>query len=72
MPDMAGVSEKLNQGAKTFGSFLSSAFNKAGKTVSEAGSKIKKSVAENVSICNTLLVCCSECNESGERGLGCP
>jgi len=47
MPDMSGVSEKLNQGAKTFGSFLSSAFNKAGKTVSEAGSKIKKSVAEN-------------------------
>lgn len=46
MPDMAGVSEKLNQGAKNFGSFLSSAFNKAGKTVSEAGSKIKKSVAE--------------------------
>ncbi|XP_037079831.1 synapse-associated protein of 47 kDa-like isoform X2 [Pollicipes pollicipes] len=47
MPDIGGMSEKLNQGAKTFGSFISSAFNKAGKTVSEAGSKIKKSVAEN-------------------------
>ena len=56
MPDMAGVSEKLNQGAKTFGSFLSSAFNKAGKTVSEAGSKIKKSVAENVSMGRYLSV----------------
>lgn len=46
-PLAGGVSDKLNQGAKSFGSFLSSAFNKAGKTVSEAGTKIKKSVAEN-------------------------
>ena len=59
MPDMSGVSEKLNQSAKTFGSFLSSAFNKAGKTVSEAGSKIKKSVAENVSVLRCLRICCS-------------
>lgn len=43
------VSTKALQGAKTFGSFLYSAVNKAGKTVSEAGAKIKKTVGENVS-----------------------
>lgn len=41
---------KALQGAKTIGSFLYSAVNKAGKTVSEAGAKIKKTVGENVSI----------------------
>lgn len=43
------VSTKAIQGAKSIGSFLYSAVNKAGKTVSEAGAKIKKSVGENVS-----------------------
>lgn len=47
------VSNKALQGAKSIGSFLYSAVNKAGKTVSEAGAKIKKTVGENVSI--TLL-----------------
>lgn len=44
------VSTKALQGAKSIGSFLYSAVNKAGKTVSEAGAKIKKTVGENVSI----------------------
>lgn len=44
------VSNKALQGAKSIGSFLYSAVNKAGKTVSEAGAKIKKTVGENVSI----------------------
>lgn len=43
------VSTKALQGAKSIGSFLYSAVNKAGKTVSEAGAKIKKTVGENVS-----------------------
>ncbi|CAH1724692.1 synapse-associated protein of 47 kDa-like isoform X4 [Aphis gossypii] len=41
------VSTKALQGAKSIGSFLYSAVNKAGKTVSEAGAKIKKTVGEN-------------------------
>lgn len=36
-------------GAKSFGSFLYSAVNKAGAKVSEASAKIKKTVEENVS-----------------------
>lgn len=42
------VQSKAIAGAKSFGSFLYSAVNKAGKTVSEAGAKIKKTVEENV------------------------
>lgn len=42
------VSTKAIQGAKNIKSFLFSAVNKAGKTVSEAGAKIKKTVEENV------------------------
>jgi len=42
-----GVSTKAFAGAKSFGSFLYSAVNKAGKTVSEASAKIKKTVEEN-------------------------
>lgn len=45
----AAVSTKALQGAKSLGNFLFSAVNKAGKTVSEAGAKIKKTVEENVS-----------------------
>ncbi|XP_065202347.1 synapse-associated protein of 47 kDa isoform X1 [Planococcus citri] len=41
------VSTKALQGAKSFGSFLYTAVNKAGKTVTEAGAKIKKTVEEN-------------------------
>ncbi|XP_046404528.1 synapse-associated protein of 47 kDa isoform X3 [Ischnura elegans] len=41
------VSTKAIQGAKSIGNFLFSAVNKAGKTVSEAGAKIKKTVEEN-------------------------
>jgi len=41
------VSTKALQGAKSLGNFLFSAVNKAGKTVSEAGAKIKKTVEEN-------------------------
>lgn len=44
------VSTKALQGAKSIGSFLYSAVNKAGKTVSEAGTKIKKTVVVNVSV----------------------
>lgn len=43
------VSNKALAGAKSIGSFLYSAVNKAGKTVSEASAKIKKTVEENVS-----------------------
>lgn len=43
------VQSKAIAGAKSFGSFLYSAVNKAGKTVSEASAKIKKTVEENVS-----------------------
>lgn len=46
------VSNKALAGAKTLGNFLYSAVNKAGKTVSEAGAKIKKTVEENVSYYN--------------------
>ncbi|XP_017759762.1 PREDICTED: synapse-associated protein of 47 kDa isoform X3 [Eufriesea mexicana] len=42
-----GVSTKALAGAKTLGGFLYSAVNKAGKTVVEAGAKIKKTVEEN-------------------------
>ncbi|GLV41687.1 Synapse-associated protein 47kD [Carabus blaptoides fortunei] len=41
------VSNKALAGAKSIGSFLYSAVNKAGKTVSEASAKIKKTVEEN-------------------------
>lgn len=53
------MSTKALQGAKSIGNFLFSAVNKAGKTVSEAGAKIKKTVEENVSslyICNRLII----------------
>lgn len=49
------VSNKALAGAKTLGSFLYSAVNKAGKTVSEAGAKIKKTVEENVSLISEKL-----------------
>ena len=42
------VSTKALQGAKTFGNFFVSAVSKAGKTVTEAGAKIKKTVEETV------------------------
>ncbi|OAD55430.1 hypothetical protein WN48_04687 [Eufriesea mexicana] len=45
-------STKALAGAKTLGGFLYSAVNKAGKTVVEAGAKIKKTVEENVSNTN--------------------
>ncbi|KAK1131542.1 hypothetical protein K0M31_017819 [Melipona bicolor] len=41
------VSTKALASAKTLGGFLYSAVNKAGKTVVEAGAKIKKTVEEN-------------------------
>ncbi|XP_056645292.1 synapse-associated protein of 47 kDa isoform X1 [Diorhabda carinulata] len=41
------VQTKALAGAKSFGSFLYSAVNKAGKTVSEASAKIKESVEKN-------------------------
>lgn len=43
------VQSKALAGAKSFGSFLYSAVNKAGKTVSEASAKIKETVEKNVS-----------------------
>ncbi|CAG0896763.1 unnamed protein product, partial [Darwinula stevensoni] len=45
--DIAEVSNRALQGAKNLGSFLFSAVNKAGKTMSEAGAKLKKTVEEN-------------------------
>lgn len=36
------------QGARSIGSFFASAVSKAGKTVTEAGAKIKKTVEETV------------------------
>uniref|UniRef100_A0A1B6CA49 BSD domain-containing protein n=1 Tax=Clastoptera arizonana TaxID=38151 RepID=A0A1B6CA49_9HEMI len=45
--NFGAVSTKALQGAKNIGSFLFSAVNKAGKTVSEASAKIKKTVEEN-------------------------
>lgn len=41
------VQSKALAGAKSFGSFLYSAVNKAGKTVSEASAKIKETVEKN-------------------------
>ncbi|OQR67753.1 synapse-associated protein 1-like [Tropilaelaps mercedesae] len=38
------------EGAKSFGSFLFSVANKAGKTVTETATKVKTAVEENVSI----------------------
>lgn len=55
----AAVSTKALQGAKSLGNFLFSAVNKAGKTVSEAGAKIKKTVEENVS--TLILIACICC-----------
>ncbi|XP_058793929.1 synapse-associated protein of 47 kDa isoform X3 [Phymastichus coffea] len=43
----AAVSTKALAGAKSLGGFLYSAVNKAGKSVAEAGAKIKKTVEEN-------------------------
>ncbi|XP_017884209.1 synapse-associated protein of 47 kDa isoform X2 [Ceratina calcarata] len=42
-----GVSTKALAGAKSLGGFLYSAVNKAGKTVVEAGAKVKKTIEEN-------------------------
>ncbi|KAF4517618.1 hypothetical protein B566_EDAN002849 [Ephemera danica] len=56
-PIGAAVGTKAIQGAKTFGNFLYSAVNKAGKTVSEASAKIKKSVEENVSVSSISSFC---------------
>ena len=42
------VSNKAMQGARSIGSFFASAVSKAGKTVTEAGAKIKKTVEETV------------------------
>jgi len=50
------VSTKAVAGAKTIGSFLFSAVNKAGETVSKAGAKIKRTVGENVSSKNHALI----------------
>lgn len=44
------VTNKAVAGAKSFGSFLYSAVNKAGAKVSEVGAKVKKTVEENVSV----------------------
>jgi hypothetical protein len=44
------VSNKAMQGARTIGSFFASAVSKAGKTVTEASAKIKKTVEETVII----------------------
>ena len=44
------VSNKAMQGARTIGNFFASAVSKAGKTVTEAGAKIKKTVEETVSL----------------------
>lgn len=64
------VSTKALQGAKSIGSFLYSAVNKAGKTVSEAGAKIKKTVGENVSII-IFIHCINKCIEKNYY-LRCP
>lgn len=47
--NVENVSHKAMEGAKTFGSFLFSVANKAGKTVTETATKIKTTVEENVS-----------------------
>lgn len=44
------VQSKALAGAKSFGSFLYSAVNKAGETVTKASAKIKKTVEDNVRI----------------------
>ena len=58
----AAVSTKALQGAKSLGNFLFSAVNKAGKTVSEAGAKIKKTVEENVSTHSLIACICCVCD----------
>lgn len=52
------VQSKALAGAKSFGSFLYSAVNKAGKTVSEASAKIKETVEKNVSIVSVIWCFC--------------
>lgn len=47
--NVENVSHKAMEGAKSFGSFLFSVANKAGKTVTETATKIKTTVEENVS-----------------------
>ncbi|CAG9568413.1 unnamed protein product [Danaus chrysippus] len=47
MPDIDELTTKAVAGAKSLGSFLYSAVNKAGAKVSEASAKIKKTVEEN-------------------------
>jgi len=54
---VVAVTTKAVQGAKSLGSFLYSAVNKAGKTVSESAAKIKKTVEENVSTRIDLVQC---------------
>ncbi|XP_042867062.1 synapse-associated protein of 47 kDa-like isoform X3 [Penaeus japonicus] len=56
--NLSAVQGKASAGAKTVGSFFSSAFSKAGASVKEASSKIKESVEKN-----TLL---SEFNKEQE------
>lgn len=56
--NLSAVQGKASAGAKTVGSFFSTAFSKAGASVKEAGSKIKESVEKN-----TLL---SEFNKEQE------
>jgi len=53
------VSNKAMQGARTIGSFFASAVSKAGKTVTEASAKIKKTVEETV-IINQMFALCSD------------
>nr|XP_045596719.1 synapse-associated protein of 47 kDa-like isoform X9 [Procambarus clarkii] len=45
--NLSAVQGKASAGAKTVGSFFSTAFSKAGASVKEAGSKIKESVEKN-------------------------
>ncbi|XP_076041647.1 synapse-associated protein 47kD isoform X2 [Oratosquilla oratoria] len=45
--NLSGVSSRASAGAKTVGSFFSSAFSKAGASVKEASSRIKESVEKN-------------------------
>ncbi|XP_069179879.1 synapse-associated protein of 47 kDa-like isoform X4 [Procambarus clarkii] len=53
--NLSAVQGKASAGAKTVGSFFSTAFSKAGASVKEAGSKIKESVEKNVSIVTQVL-----------------
>ncbi|XP_076760730.1 synapse-associated protein 47kD isoform X1 [Xylocopa sonorina] len=66
----AGVPTKALAGAKTLGGFLYSAVNKAGKTVAEAGAKIKKTVEENrlVAELNKEQEAFIANKQSGEKG----